>query len=39
VPAPHADAATIIAACDHWSRRRFTAPERPVSFELRSSLP
>jgi len=39
VPAPHADAATIVAACDHWSRRRFTAPERPVSFELRSSLP
>jgi long-chain acyl-CoA synthetase len=28
----------IVAACDHWARRNFTAAERPISFEVRKSL-
>ena len=29
----------VSAACDEWSRRRFSAPERPVSFEVVAWLP
>lgn len=32
------DEEALIAACDGWARRNFTAPERPVSFEVRSRL-
>ena len=34
VPAAGADGESVRAACDRWSRRNLTAPERPVSFEL-----
>ena len=39
VPAAESNAETIIAICDCWARRNFTAPERPISFEVRVSLP
>jgi len=39
VPAAESNAETIIAICDRWARSNFTAPERPISFEVRVSLP
>ncbi|MGI4945673.1 MAG: AMP-binding protein [Janthinobacterium lividum] len=39
VPVAGSDAETVIAICDRWARRNLTAPERPVSFEAKASLP
>jgi 4-coumarate--CoA ligase len=35
VPKAGHEAGAVVAACDQWARRHLTAPERPVSFELR----
>ena len=39
VPAAGHEPEAVMAACEHWARRNFTAPERPVSFEASPSLP
>ena len=39
VPKGAAADEVVIAACDHWARRNFNAPERPISFEVTLSLP
>ncbi len=39
LPAPGCDPGETIADCDRWCRRRFSAPERPVGFEVSTPLP
>ena len=39
VPVAGGNDEATIAACDYWARRNFKAPERPISFEVKSSLP
>ena len=38
LPAPGCDPGEVIADCDHWCRRRFSAPERPIGFEVSTLL-
>lgn len=37
VPATSGDDEAVVAACNHWARRNFTAAERPVSFAVAPS--
>ena len=39
VPIAESEAETVIAIYDRWARRNLTAPERPISFAAKTSLP